>query len=349
MSLTGAAVAWGSTRRKLGDTDQLVRVDRMQATEGMAAGSPVLIVRNPAGISFDVLLDRALDIGWADASGLPLAWTSARGRVAAVRHEPNGTGWVNTFGGGLLTTCGLASSGMPSTASGSAHGLHGRIGHTAAENVSWRIRGEADDAHIEIVGDMTEAALGSPALRLSRRIRSWIHRPVLEIEDTVTNDGFDDAGHMFRHHLNLGYPIIDEGSTIETDAKVFGSRDGGARSSLDEISLGVPRGPVDEEVVYARTGEQSALTLRSPRHSAVLRLQWSGDTFPLLLVWRDASPGVNVLGIEPSTSRDGGRDQADRDGELVILRPDEQRRYRTRIALERASGAIDHDTGDRAA
>ncbi|WP_307370856.1 DUF4432 family protein [Microbacterium sp. W4I4] len=320
-------------------------MDRAQLTDGMASGSPVLIVRNPGGISFEVLLDRALDIGWADARGVPLGWASARGRVAAVRHEPGGAGWIHTFGGGLLTTCGLASTGMPSTVGGIAHGLHGRIGHLAADNVSWRIQGEGDDAHVEIVGDIVEAALGTPTLRLSRRIRSWIHRPELEIDDVVVNDGFRDAGHMFRHHLNLGYPLLDEDSQIETDAIVFESREEPGVASFDEIGLGVSSDAVDEQVIYARTGARAQFVLTSPSRSAALKLEWSGDSFPLLLVWRDASPGVNVLGVEPSTSRDGGRAQAQHDDEVVTLRPGEQRRYRTRIVLEQVASPRERAEG----
>ncbi len=342
LTLTGGAAAWGETTRKVGDADQLVRVDRAQLTEGMAAGAPVLIVRNPRGVSFEVLLDRAMDIGWADASGLPLAWASARGRVAAVRHEPDGAGWIRTFGGGLLTTCGLASSGMPSTVDGTAHGLHGRIGHIAADNVTWRIRGEGEDAHLEITGDVVEAAPGSPTLRLLRCIRAWIRHPILEIEDTVSNDGFDDAGHMFRHHLNLGYPILDDDTTIATDATVFGSRDEPGVPSIDDIAPGVSAAPTDEQVIYAHSGPQARLTLNSPERDVALTLEWSGDTFPLLILWRDASPGTNVLGVEPSTSRDGGRAQALRDGELVTLRPGERRRYRTRITVESADRASEH-------
>ena len=49
-------------------------------------------------------------------------------------------------------------------------------------------------------------------------------------------------------------------------------------------------------------------------------------------MWRNASPGVNVLGLEPSTSRDGGRAES---GELIMLQPGEARTYVTEIIVER--------------
>jgi hypothetical protein len=322
-----------NVRRLVGSPAQLVRVDRAELTDGPAAGSPVLIVRNPQGVSFEVLLDRAMDIGWADASGLPLAWSAPRGRVASTRHEPHGAGWVQTFGGGLLSTCGLAATGMPSTVAGTEYGLHGRIGHIPAENVSWRLTSDRSGSLIEITGEIVEAALGQPILRLTRTIRAWCQRPVIEVEDTVTNDGFVDAGHMYRHHINLGYPLVDEGAVLVTDAEAFERRDGASAESLSDLSLAIADNAVDESVTYARSGKSGSLTVNAPRRGVALTIEWSTATFPLLLAWRNASPGTNVLGIEPSTSRDGGRAEAANSAELITLAPGESRPYRTRMSL----------------
>lgn len=338
MTLRGAATALGELRRRIGSPEQLVRVDRGELTEGPAAGAPVLLVRNPGGVSFELLLDRALDVGWADALGIPLAWAAPAGRVASTRHEPVGTGWTRTFGGGLLSTCGLAATGAPSVVDGVSHGLHGRVGHLPAQNVRWRVRGEGAQAHVEIRGDVVESALGAPELRMSRTVRAWLDRPVLEIEDLVINDGFTDAGHMFRHHLNLGYPLVDDEATIVTDATVVGVRDGAPVASLRDLDLAVSAAPVDERVIYADSGPDARVTLRSPVAGAELEIVWSADTFPLLIAWRDASPGVNVLGIEPSTSRDAGRAHAQRTGELIVLGPQESRRYRTRLTVRSVGG-----------
>jgi hypothetical protein len=322
-----------NVRWLVGSPAQLVRVDRAELTDGPAAGSPILIVRNPQGVSFEVLLDRAMDIGWADALGLPLAWSSPRGRVASTRNEPSGIGWVRTFGGGLLTTCGLVSTGMPSKINGSWYGLHGRIGHIPAENVTWRFKSDESGPLIEITGEVIEAALGEPPLRLTRVIRAWCQRPVLEVEDVVTNDGFVDAGHMFRHHINLGYPLVDEGSSVSTDAAAFACRGGNVAQPLPAMRMAAADKAMDESVTYARSGPTGSLTVKAPQRGVAMTIEWTTTTFPLLLAWRDASPGINVLGIEPSTSRDDGRAEATRTGELITLAPGETRTYRTRMSL----------------
>lgn len=325
--------------RLVGAPDQLVSVDRLVRDEGPGRGSPILLVRNPRGVSFEVLLDRALDLGWADAVGLPLAWRSARGPVESSRHEPDGAGWTRTFGGGLLTTCGLAATGMPSTAAGVHHGLHGRVGHLPAENVRWALVLDGDDLSVEITGDVVEAALGSPALRLRRRIVASTVRPVLRVEDTVTNAGYAAAGHMFRHHLNLGYPLIRPGSVVTATAEPAGARDGGDGTvpalpwTLDvEAKAGGP-----ETVLYRRppAGSSTATVTITAPDGAWCEVEQAADGWPLLVLWRDASPGVNVLGVEPSTSRDGGRAQAEADGEVLWMDPGESRAYRTAVRVGR--------------
>lgn len=321
-----------SLRRRIGSAAQLVRVDRARLTDGPAAGAPVLIVRNPRGISFEVLLDRAMDIGWADAVGTPLAWASARGRVAATRDDPSGAGWGATFGGGLLTTCGLASTGAPSSDDGRSHLLHGRVGGIPAEDVSWTVSAGSAGPEVVITGSVLEAGLGDVPLRLIRTIRARCDSPELVVEDVVVNEGFSSAGHMFRHHVNLGYPLVDGQARIVSDARAFAMRDGGPVVAVDATGLEVAPERAAETVAYAQSGA-GVFTISSPVAGVALSLEWSTATFPLFLVWRDASPGVNVLGVEPSTSRDGGRAEARRQGELILLDPGERRSYSTRFAV----------------
>ncbi|QZN85807.1 DUF4432 family protein [Cellulomonas sp. C5510] len=330
-------------RRLVGAPDQLVQVDRLVRDEGPGRGAPVLVVRNPGGISVEVLLDRALDLGWADALGIPLAWRSARGPVVSGRHEPLGAGWTRTFGGGLLTTCGLASTGAAGTVGGVHHGLHGRIGHVPAENVRWALVDGADGPAVEITGDVVEAALGQPTLRLRRRIVLSTATPELRVEDVVTNDAFVDAGHMFRHHLNLGYPVVGPGTVVTATADPFAERDRpGVAARPFPWRLDVAPGAAPERVLYCRPhpGPTATVTVTAPT-GQVVEVEQDTDAWPLLVLWRDPSAGVNVLGVEPSTSRDGGRAQAEADGELLVLRPGESRTYCTTVRLVRGPSATD--------
>ena len=316
--------------RLIGAPDQLVSVERLVRDEGPGRGAPVLVVRNPQGVSFEVLIDRALDLGWADAPRLPLAWRSLRGPVASSYYEPHGLGWTRTFGGGLLTTCGLTSTGMPSDVDGVHHGLHGRIGHTPAENVRWGLALDGDEMSVEITGEVTEAALGQPSLRLRRRILASVTRPTVRVEDTVTNVGWTVAEHMFRHHLNLGYPVVQPGTVVTATAVPVAERDRHDRP-LPAFPWVLDVQPDEPDTVLyctPRPGPLATVTVTAP-DGAWCEVEQTTDNWPVLILWRSSAPGVNVLGVEPSTSSDGGRVQAERDSEVLRLLPGESRAYMT--------------------
>ncbi|WEV63817.1 DUF4432 family protein [Bifidobacterium sp. ESL0732] len=323
--------------RLVSSADQLCNVEMFTRQSGPGAGSPVLEVHNPKGISFEVLADRCMDIGWADAYGIPLGWRSSRGNIASGFVEPTGDGWCRTFPGGLLSTCGLESTGLASSVGNRKYGLHGRIGHIPVDNLTWKLdRSASGSTCIVIDGDALEAGLGSPSLRLHRTISADIESPRLVVEDTVENLGFSLAGHMMRHHITLGYPIIQPGSVVTSQSVICGHRgDDGVNGRSLPWTLGACDAPQDEEVYYCNPTQpdQCKTTVTSPLDQSLTVVQ-DVDSWPMLVLWRDASPGVNVFAIEPSTSKDGGRWQAERDGEVIWLEPGSIRHYHTEIYME---------------
>ena len=113
---------------RVGSLDQFARVDRFIEDDGPARGARRFRVMNGGGLEFDVHPDRALDIGAATFNGIPLAWLSSTGITRPDAYEPEGRGWLRTFGGGLVTTCGLDSFGPPADDDDGVSGMHGRIG-----------------------------------------------------------------------------------------------------------------------------------------------------------------------------------------------------------------------------
>src|SRR5215210_4370866 len=79
------------------------------------------------GVSFRVRLrpDRGLDVAEAHFAGRQLAWLSGRGDV------PWNGDWTASWGGGLVTTCGLDNVGRPSE----GIGLHGTYSSLPARDV----------------------------------------------------------------------------------------------------------------------------------------------------------------------------------------------------------------------
>ena len=99
--------------RRVGELEQVAGVRLVTLTDGMERGIRVLEFRSGSGFAFDVLVDRAFDIGHCELAGRALGWHSGTGFVGPWFNEPEGLGFLRSFGGGLLTTCGLDHTLFP--------------------------------------------------------------------------------------------------------------------------------------------------------------------------------------------------------------------------------------------
>src|ERR687886_479590 len=93
--------------RRIGRLEQVAGVRLVTLGDGGERGVRVLEFRTGSGFEFDVLVDRAFDVGRAELRGIPLAWQSAVGWEGPWFAEHEGLGFARTWGGGLLTTCGI--------------------------------------------------------------------------------------------------------------------------------------------------------------------------------------------------------------------------------------------------
>jgi hypothetical protein len=91
--------------------EQIAGIRLVEASEGRARGCRLLDVWTGSGLRFQANADRALDLSYCEFQGLPLAWRSPAGDVHPSYYEPEGLGWLRSFAGGLLTTCGLDQFG----------------------------------------------------------------------------------------------------------------------------------------------------------------------------------------------------------------------------------------------
>lgn len=313
---------------------QLGQILPLESTDGPGRGGRIYAVRSAYGLNFDVHADRGLDIGWASHAGQPLAWHSPRGFPVGSFAENEGYGWGRSFGGGLLTTCGMASIGLPSIDEGEAFGLHGRVSSIPAQEVICRATWESDDYVLEISGRVIETTLGGPTLELHRTIRTIVGLPAVEITDVVTNLGPGPSPIMMRHHINLGFPLVQPGDRIRANGSDPIARDRhrpeiDGWDGIDQVS------PTHREEVYALCPEldnnQAQVILAAADSSPKVVIDWDGRTMPQLLVWKHQQHGMNVLALEPSTHGDHGRAEARQRGSLNEVNPGQSISFRTRI------------------
>lgn len=324
--------------RRVGQMEQLAGIRLVETGEGKARGCRLLDVWTGSGLRFQVNAERVLDISACDFKGLPLAWRSPAGDVHPAYYEPQGLGWLRSFPGGLLATCGLDQLGPPCQDEGKEFGLHGRISNTPAEQVNHRAFWEGDDYLLEISGESRQAALFHENLVLRRRIETRLGSNAIQIEDMVANDGFEPAPHMLLYHFNLGFPLVSEHSRLRLQAESSLARDADARAGEAEWDRFQPPTPGYREQVFIHRPTPDAqgmavVELVNPQLG--LGVRWTYDTshLPFLFEWKMMGEGAYVVGVEPvNCDGVGGRASARQLGQLPFLEPGETRTYR--LAME---------------
>ena len=157
-------------RQRVGHMDQVAGIKLLEAADGRERGMRILQVRTGAGLGFHVVADRGLDISACWYKGIPLGWISPVGEVHPAYYEPEGLGWLRSFQGGLLVTCGLDHFGSPYRDADEELGLHGRISNLPAKCVNYRTEWVGDEYEMEISGEVRQTRVFGENLELRRRI-----------------------------------------------------------------------------------------------------------------------------------------------------------------------------------
>jgi hypothetical protein len=291
-------------RRLVGGMAQLAGIRLVELADGRVRGMRAADVFTGSGFRFQVLIDRGLDLGAAEHSGRSLAWTHpALGSPAL--HEPPGIGWLRTFGGGLVTTCGLDHFGPPDP-EGEGYSLHGRASHLPAESLRVRQEWKGDDYVLELAGETRQSRLFGENLRLERRIATRLGASSLFLEDRVTNDGFRPAPLAVLYHCNFGFPVVSPESELLVRDRAVRPRDPAAEKGLAEhLRFGPPQAGFAEQVFFhdPRTGQDglacAAIVNRALGFGAFVR--WRAAELPVLAHWKMTGEGEYVCGLEPST------------------------------------------------
>lgn len=331
------------TRRELlqyvGHPDQIAGIKLLEAADGVERGIRLLEVWTGTGLYFHVLADRALDITTCSYKGIPLAWRSSNGDVHPAYYDSRGLGWLRSFPGGLLATCGLDAFGSPSTDAGEDFGIHGRVGNIPARYVSYRTYWQDDEYELEIMGEVRQTRVFGENLVLRRRITTHLGSNTLRIEDTVTNDGFTSQPHMILYHFNLGFPLVSPDSQLHVQAEKTVARDPFAEPGIHSWNVFQPPTPDYHEQVFRHSPQvdnqgKVHVEVKNPTLGVGLRWTYDHSSLPHLFEWKMMGEGTYVLGVEPgNSSAVEGRAVARQRNDLPHLEPGETRRYAIEVEV----------------
>lgn len=335
--LFGKHLTRDQIREYTGNLGQIAGITPFQLTDGRGAGVDALRLQNGSGLDVTILAGRALDISDATFDGMSLCWHSCTGDAAASYYEPEGMGWLRTFFGGLLTTCGLTGFGPPVDDEFGSVGQHGRINALPSEDVGWSETWDGDECTFEIRGTTREARVFGENLSLRRRIWTKLGSTSLWLEDIVTNEGFTRTPHMILYHCNAGFPLVDAGAQLYVSHSSMKPRDDEASKGMEEWGKVTSPEPGFKEQVFIHdatpcSSGRAAALLRNPNlnhwEGLALAIRFDPRQLPALISWRMMGQGNYVMGIEPAnTPAIQGRAYAARTGTLPFLEGGESRKY----------------------
>jgi hypothetical protein len=303
--------------------DDLVTVRHETVSDGAAAGSRSITVQPVGGLTTRILLDRGLDLGGAWYAGIPVSWRSAVGESRPGRVDA-GTGWLDQWEGGLLTTCGLRNVGSPSE----GHGQHGSFTDLRAREVSVARRW-LDDGHaaVEITGVLDDATSLGAHLRVHRRITLRSGVGSVRVEDRTVNLGPEPEQAPMLYHVNFGFPFLTADSEYRIPG-LAGSSAGGQAVPVERWQrmgeVGVP-GPdriVEHELC---AGEPGRAQLTGPQVGMVADVAWDRTTMSRLHTWQRVQRGSFVASVEPANCGLDGREADRAAGRAPVLEPGAER------------------------
>jgi hypothetical protein len=352
-TLWGRQFTRNELMQRVGRLEQVAGVRLVEHGDGTERGVRVLEFRTGTGFSFDVLVDRAMDIGRCEHNGRALGWQSPTGFIGPWYYEPEELGWLRGFGGGLLTTCGMEHAlFMADDTAEHYHypakaierfGLHGRVSYVPASLTGYGVRWDGDECTLWAEGEIKQAAVFGENLVLRRRVETAVGSDHLTIHDEVQNAGWAPTPHMYLYHVNVGFPALDDGAELVIPASNPSPR--GNHDVRDYRRYHGPTTDYEEQVTeHDVHGEDDgsvpvAVVNRSANFGAYE--VFNRQQLPRHFIWRMLGQGTYVVGIEPSTNRTSGRIPAREAGELIILAPGETRHYDLELGALTSTDAID--------
>jgi hypothetical protein len=349
--LNGRDLDRADLARLTGDISAVGGVRSVVLEDGAERGIRALEFRTGSGLAFDVLVDRAMDIGPAEHAGRAFGWRSATGFRHPGLHEyrdEDGLSWLRSFSG-LLVSAGLDHTLFTANVDASQYrypfrattwnGLHGRVANTPARltgsGEEWQT---SDRCVLWAEGEVRQAAVFGEHLRLRRRIEADLGGNSIRLSDTVTNHGFDRTPHMFLYHINLGWPLVDEGTRFVAPISRTRFATDAVRAQRISYQTLPPPLPGFVEQVYAHdvvadAQGRLAAALVNERLSMGFQLEWSAREFPFFFEWLHLREGAYAVGLEPSTHDVSGDAAAREAGTMIWLAPGESRSYHTTFTV----------------
>jgi hypothetical protein len=315
-------------QKYIGNQQQIGYSRHYTLTDGWGRNLRAIDINSGSGLNYTILPDRGMDISLASFKGINLVYLTCNGETNPSFYEPENIGWLRTFTGGLLTTCGLSHIGNPVNDENEHYGLHGRYSTTPAKQVSDLSEWIGDEYLIRIRGVMEEGMLFGNKLRLEREISTKQDSNSLKICDRITNFGGKPSPYTILYHFNLGYPLLNEDAELIVNPLKTIPRDPVSAVGTDECMRFIkPQSGYKEQVFFhfMKPGSDgmAMAVLQNKKTGIGLTLKFDPVKLPFLAQWKMMGYGEYVLGIEPCNVLPENRTLLREEKRLPFLEPGE--------------------------
>ena len=269
--------------RKIGNPEQVCMAQRVQVTDGRGNGARQIHVAN-GKLNFVLSESNAMDILRLWHEGTNVGFVSKNGLYTAP------TDFLHAFPCGMLYPCGLDAIGGVE-----GHPIHGRVHSIPAEVREL----SADEKGVKIVAEIRDTALFGENLVLTRTIETAACSDEIKLTDRLTNRAFRDEKYCLLYHVNVGYPFVDAGATIEGDFVQSLPRNDWAKHEMATMLEIEPPADNFEETCYFHQTTDGTMAIVNRKLGKKFSVKSSLKKF---VEWKSRASGDYVVGLEPCTS-----------------------------------------------
>lgn len=311
--------------RQMGSLQQVAYIRPVEYTQGRSSSLKAFDVKN-GPMSFKILGDKCLDVGEFSYKGMNFSFLSKPGLQGRNHYDTHGEEALHSIMGGLFFTAGLENICAPCSSGGKDYPMHGRIRTTPAEHLCSDAFWDGDDYVLRASGEMREAELFGENLVLRRSIETRLGEKGFTLTDEIENQSFRDEPLMLLYHINIGYPLLEEGTEILLPTRSVTPRDEAARGHEDRWN--VMDAPKDNEPEYVFIHDPIVndkgtvvVCVINEKLGMGLRIEYTARYLPRFMEWKSTASGDYVIGLEPANSSVYGRPYHEQAGDLHHLAP----------------------------
>ena len=263
---------------RISNFQQVASIRRYTLSEGREKGLDVLDCDN-GKIRFLLNVSKACDIMQLYHEGQNISFISKNGFTK--RETP----FLRRFEGGMLYTCGLDSVGGRD-----GFELHGTLHNIPAEI----IRAECNENGITVEAIIRDTALFGKNLVLKRKIFTAIGGDSVTLEDTLFNEGYKAEEYCLLYHINVGYPMLDDGAKVIADVESYTPRTAWAKQNEATIYAMNEAVPNQEETCYFLKLSKPEIALVNEKIGKKFTVSYSGDTLTHFVEWKSTGLLINL-------------------------------------------------------